>query len=173
MRHLFLPLAAALLVAGCGGHRPAPDLANGPAFDARAAAYIHKQGSAIIQGEAFVLGRNGKPVYAAGELIRLVPATAYAKARFRSLYKGKTFLPAGQIPKVTPDPEYAKYTRTAVANGRGKFLFDNVAPGTYFVTAQKIIRPPGTLFASGGAMYTQVTISRNERYPVKIVVVGR
>jgi len=82
-------------------------------------------------------------------------------------------LPAGEIPKVRPDPEYAKYTRTTVADGRGKFLFDNVAPGKYFVTAQKIIRPPGALFASGGAMYTQVAITGRERFPVKIVVVGR
>jgi hypothetical protein len=173
MRKLIAPLFASLFFAACGNNNPQPALTGTPPFDAKAAAYIHKQGTTLIQGEAFLIGDSGKPLYAAGELIRLVPATAYARARFKILYRSKTFIPAGQIPKVSPDPEYSKYTRTTVANGRGKFLFDNVAAGDYFVTAQKIIQPPGSFIPRGGAMYAQVRINGSERYPVKTVITGR
>ena len=142
-------------------------------FDSVAASYIHKHGQSRIEGEAFVINKDGKPLYAAGELIRLVPATPYAKARFAWLYRGKTFIPAGKISRISKDPDYARYTRTTIASARGKFSFDHIAPGEYFVTAQKIHRPRGAIAAIGGAMYATVRIAKNERQPIRIVVAGQ
>ena len=173
MNKILLSLFAVLILTGCGNRAPKPALSNAPPFDAKAAAYIHTQGKVLLRGEAFIVLANGRPTYAAGELIRLVPATAYANARFKALYRGKTFIPAGQIPTVTPDPEYSKFTRTTVANGRGKFEFDNVAAGDYFVTAQKIIKPRGSFLPRGGAMYAKIRIAGSEHFPVKVIVTGR
>jgi hypothetical protein len=173
MKSTLWAIAVGLLCASCSSNTPEPSLNDTPAFKPREAAYVLKQGQALITGEAFIIGRNGKPVYAAGETIRLVPATAYARARFRILYQGRKFIPANRIPRVTPAPEYSKYTRTTVSNARGKFEFDNVAAGDYFITAQKIIAQPGKFTSLGGAMYATVRITGQERFPVKVIVAGK
>ncbi|MGE3244849.1 MAG: type II toxin-antitoxin system Phd/YefM family antitoxin [Beijerinckiaceae bacterium] len=173
MKVKVLTVTSALFVAGCSGGQQRAPMSEPAAFDPKAAAYIHKSGSGVIQGETFIIGKNGKPVFAAGETIRLVPATAYARQRFMRLYKGRTFIPAGDIPRISPDPQYSKFTRTTVSSARGKFLFDSVAPGEYFVTSQKIIRPPGKFIAEGGAMYTRVTLTGQEKWPVRVVVADR
>ena len=173
MKTGYLAIAIGLFCASCSSNAPKSSLNDTPAFNPKEAAYVLKQGKALIVGEAFIIGRNGKPVYAAGETIRLVPATAYARARFRILYQGRTFIPANRIPRVTPAPEYSKFTRTTVSNARGKFEFDNVAAGEYFITAQKIIPQPGKFTSIGGAMYTTVRITGQERFPVKVIVAGK
>jgi hypothetical protein len=173
MKTGYLAIAIGLFCSSCSSNAPKPSLNDTPAFNPKEAAYVLKQGKAIVVGEAFIIGRNGKPVYAAGETIRLVPATAYARARFQTLYQGRTFIPANRIPRVTPAPEYSKYTRTTVSSARGKFEFDNVAAGEYFITAQKIIPQPGKFTSIGGAMYATVRITGQERFPVKIIVAGK
>lgn len=169
----FSVLAATLLCASCSSNTPKPSLNETPAFNASEAAYVLKQGKTLLTGEAFIIGRNGKPIYASGETIRLVPATAYARARFRILYQGGTFIPANRIPRVSPAPDYAKYTRTTISNARGKFEFDNIAPGEYFITAQKIVPQPGKFTSLGGAMYASVRISGREEHPVKVIIAGK
>lgn len=169
----FSAFAIAVLCASCSSNSARPPLNDTPAFDAKEAAYVLKQGRTLVAGEAFIIDGKGKAIYAAGETIRLVPATAYARARFRILYRGGTFIPANRIPRVTPAPDYAKYTRTTTSNGRGKFEFDNVAPGEYFITAQKIVPQPGKFTSLGGAMYATVRISGREELPVKVVIVGK
>ena len=173
MKHIALAVSASLICSACASSRPSPSFSDAPAFSAKEAAFIHKRGRVYMTGEAFIIGASGKPIYAAGETIRLVPATRYAQARFNKLYQGKTYIPAARIPRVTPDPQYSKYTKTTVSSARGKFAFDNLGPGDYFVTAQKIIATPGKFQVIGGAMYTRVTIRGDERYPVKIVITDR
>lgn len=166
-------LALLLVVASCGPRNDIRLTEGGPPFSGNAAAYIHKKGTVRIDGEAFVLNRNGRPLYAAGEMIRLVPATDYAKFRFAKLYRGGAFVPANAIPRISPDPQYAQYTRTTTASARGKFSFQDIAPGEYFITAQKIHRPKGSFVALGGAMYSKVIVTGKELKPIRVVVVGK
>lgn len=167
----FLSLLGILTACAQQPDRDPPSIQT--AFDPAAAAYVHKRGSARIDGQAFVINRSGKPLYAAGETIRLVPATSYARARFARLYGGRTFIPASAIPRIAPDPEYARYTRTTVASATGRFIFEEIAPGEYFITAQKIHRPKGSFVAIGGAMYTHIKITGREQWPVRVVVAGK
>ena len=164
-----LPGAFAVLT-GCNGER-GPDPTVG-AFDAKAAEFIKKEGKATITGHAFLRRSNGVVVNAAGETVRLVPVTPYSQARFVKLYNGQTFIAAGSIPKVDPDPLYASYTRTTKAESSGKFEFDKVGPGTYYVATQltwndQAIKP------EGGAMFETVTITGKETEPVKIILSGK
>ena len=50
-------------------------------------------------------------------------------------------MPAWQIPKIEADPEYASYTRTTTSDSNGRFTFENVAPGKYYVATQIMWRP--------------------------------
>ena len=187
MRGLFVVVAAALALAGCRSTPETASLATAAAFDSNEAAFIKKTGKTSIHGHAFWRDDKGGVTNAAGEIIRLVPATKYARERFAALYKGQRSLPANQIPRVDVDPQYADYTRTARAESTGRFEFENVAPGAYFVTAQvryKETEPAGRrrlavggmlgkalgVGQAGGAMFETVIVSGKEEKPIKLVV---
>lgn len=184
MRSYFIVLAAALAVGGCRSTPETASVATAAAFDPAEAAYIKKSGTVSIQGHAFWRDDKGGTVNASGEIIRLVPATRYARERFAVLYKGRRSLPSDQVPRVDVDPQYADYTRTTRAESTGRFEFDNVAPGVYFVTAQVHYRDKDSYvqinagsFRSrlrtgndGGAMFETVTVTGKEEKPVKLVL---
>src|SRR4051794_171437 len=97
---------------------------------------------------------------------------AYSEARFAQFYKGKKFMPAWQIPKIEADPEYASYTRTTTSDSNGRFTFENVAPGKYYVATQIMWRPKGNIFSEGGALYDIVTVPNKDTKKVKFILTG-
>lgn len=164
--------AASFLLTAC-----APSVAPpGPAearFDAGEAAFILKRGETTLRGQAFLPRETGTVVYSAGQTIRLIPATSYSRARMQRLYGGKKFVPALSVPKVEADPDYVKHTRTAVADPQGRFTFENVAPGEYFITAQAIWKERGRYLPSGGVMYQTARVTGREERPVDVIVSGQ
>jgi len=143
-------------------------------FNPSEAAFIRASGKGTIEGQAFLRDKHGQVSvrYAAGELVRLVPATAYAQARFAQFYGEKKFVPATSIPRIDPDPEYASYTRTTKAGSTGRFTFDNVAPGRYFVASQLTWTPKGEWLQEGGAMYEEVVVTGKETASIEVVLSG-
>jgi hypothetical protein len=146
--------------------------AQDAAFDPKAAAFIHKEGKATIEGHAFLRRPDNAVENAVGQTVRLIPATPYSEARFAQFYKGKKFLPAFQIPKIEADPEYASYTRTTTSDSNGRFTFENVAPGKYYVATQIMWRPKGNFFSEGGAVYDIVTVPNKDTRKVKFILTG-
>ena len=104
MRSIATVLAGALALAGCqsSGRTPAP-VATTAAFDPAQAAFIKKHGETKIEGHAFWRDDEGGTTNAAGEIIRLVPATVYARERFAALYHGQRSIPASQIQQAPAD----------------------------------------------------------------------
>ena len=94
-----LSLAMAVGLAGC--QSAPPIVAINSSFDPAAAAYIKKRGEGTIEGHAFLREKAGGTVNAAGEVVRLIPATAYARERFARLYGERKFVPVGAYPKAT------------------------------------------------------------------------
>lgn len=162
---------AAPALAACNSSRGA---ALQPGFDPAVAAFIKTSGKATIEGQAFLRDTTGESNvrYAAGEVVRLVPATPYAEARFSHFYGGAKFISAGSIPKAEPDPDYAAFTRTTKADPKGRFSFDHVAPGRYFVTTQLIWRPKASFVSQGGAMYEEVAVTGKETEAVEVILSG-
>ena len=115
MRSLAIVIAAAVALAGCRSTPQTTPVATAAAFDPAEAAYIKKTGAVSIHGHAFWRDDKGGTVNAAGEIVRLVPATRYARERFAALYRGQRSLPTSQIPRVDVDPQYADFTRTTRA----------------------------------------------------------
>ncbi|MBV8850989.1 MAG: carboxypeptidase regulatory-like domain-containing protein [Methylobacteriaceae bacterium] len=147
-------------------------LAQERAFDPKAAAFIHKEGKTTIEGHAFVRRPDNVAENAVGQVVRLIPMTPYSETRFAEFYKGKKFLPAWQIPKIEADPEYTSYTRTTTSDSNGRFTFENVAPGKYYVATQVTWRPKGNLFSEGGALYDIVTMPNKDTKKVKFILTG-
>jgi hypothetical protein len=170
MRTRAIAILASIALAGCQSISAPSERV---AFDATAASYIHAKGSQRIEGQAYVVTRDGSPRPAANGTVRLVPATAYAKARFEALYQGKKFIPAAMVPAVNADPHYAAYTRMAKTDANGNFRFLNVAPGDYFITAQEFYSARGTFLPEGGAMYESVSVAAGGPAVVDLVLAGR
>ncbi|MBI1868440.1 MAG: carboxypeptidase regulatory-like domain-containing protein [Methylocystis sp.] len=168
MRSVVMSLACMVGLAAC--NTSGPDAAFNPAE----AAFIKTPGKATIEGHAFLRDKRGvvNVRYAAGEIVRLVPATAYTQARFAHFYGAAKFVPAISIPSAAPDPEYVAYTRTTKAESAGRFTFEDVAPGRYFVTTQLTWQAKDALLAEGGAMYEEVTVTGKETEPIKVVLSG-
>lgn len=163
-----LALCAALLLPACVERKPAT-----VAFSVEEAAFIKKPGTATVTGHAFRTKPSGVVVNAAGEVVRLVPATAFARERFENLYGKRKYLPHRDYPRDdNPDPAYSDYTRTTKAESNGRFIFQNVAPGSYFVTTQIIWGDEDALFREGGSVYDSVTVTGKETEPVHVILSG-
>lgn len=141
-------------------------------FSAEEAAFIRKTGTGVIVGHAFRTRAKGQVVNAAGEVVRLIPATAYARERFKGIFEKTKFLPHWRYPNGEVDPRYAEFTRTTKSTARGRFSFDKVAPGTYFVATQVIWGEEDAIFREGGSVYDEVTLTGKETEPVEVILSG-
>ncbi|MGE7468391.1 carboxypeptidase regulatory-like domain-containing protein [Bosea sp. NPDC003192] len=141
-------------------------------FSAEEAGFIRKTGTGVIAGHAFRTRSKGQVVNAAGEVVRLIPATSYARERFSSLFEKTKFLPHWRYPNGQVDPLYAQFTRTTKTTARGRFSFDKVAPGTYFVSTQVIWGEEDAIFREGGTVYDEVTLTGKETEPVEVILSG-
>jgi hypothetical protein len=141
-------------------------------FSAEEAAFIRKPGTGVIVGHAFRTRSKGQGVNAAGEVVRLIPATAYARERFKSIFEKTKYLPHWRYPNGQVDPLYAQFTRTTKTTARGRFSFDNLAPGTYFVSTQVIWGEEDAIFREGGSVYDEVTLTGKETEPVEVILSG-
>lgn len=165
-------IAAAVLagsvLAGCVERQPAT-----VAFSVEEAAFIKKSGTGVITGHAFRTKPSGTVVNAAGQIVRLIPATSFARERFASLYGKGKYIPHRAYPaNDAPDPGYAEHTRTVKAEANGRFAFDKVAPGTYFVTTQVIWGDENAFTREGGLVYDTVTLTGKETEPVQVILSG-
>lgn len=167
-RSLALFFAAAAL-AGCQSSA----LQTQTRFNPDEAAFIKAQGKSVISGHAFLKRATGVNVYASGEIVRLTPVTSYARERFTLLYGAGKFITAARMPKVDVDPVYAEHTRTTKADHMGRFSFDRVAPGRYYVSSQVVWRDSGQYLPAGGAMYDEVVVTGRESGEVEVILSGR
>lgn len=159
---------AGAIMAGCVERKPAT-----MAFSTEEAAFIKKGGSGVIVGHAFRTKPSGVVVNAAGEVVRLIPATAFARERFANLYGKRKYIPHAAYPRDDDiDPTYSEYTRTTKAESNGRFVFDKVAPGTYFLTTQVIWGDEAAFSREGGSVYDSVTLTGKETEPVQVILSG-
>ncbi len=184
--------ALSLCLAGAGCNARNDKKIDDPvAFDAKEAAYVLKQGKTTIHGHAFVINNVGRAQNAAGQDVFLVPQTAYSKQRIEAIFDSGKSVQAREVPKLPSDPDYLKYTRRWKTDTNGKFTFDNVAPGEYFVVTQMSWTKDDTSKSDdalkdavknafkddksslvGAAMYEKVTVSGKEKAPIDVVVSG-
>ncbi|MDX3808455.1 carboxypeptidase regulatory-like domain-containing protein [Bosea thiooxidans] len=159
---------AGAVMAGCVERKPAT-----VAFSAEEAAFIKKGGTGVITGHAFRTKPSGVVVNAAGQVVRLIPATAFARERFANFYGKGKYVPHAAYPREDEvDPAYSEYTRTTKAESNGRFAFDKVAPGTYFLTTQVIWGDEAAFSREGGSVYDSITLTGRETEPVQVILSG-
>lgn len=105
-------------------------------FDEREARTMLERGTNTIKGNGFARQRGGGVVTCAGSTVFLVPATGYARERFRNMYgneEGGPLRISGSY-RFEPDPpQYRQLTRVTKCDAQGDFQFDQVADGDFYV----------------------------------------
>jgi hypothetical protein len=164
-----LVLCCAVLLAACAVVRKPETVA----FSVEEAAFIKRQGKGVITGHAFRTRPLGQGVNAAGEVVWLVPATAFARERFDNLFGKGKYVPHHRFPAGgDTDPAYREYVRQTKTESNGRFAFKEVPPGSYFVMTQVTWGAEDKLFREGGTVYDRVTLTGKETEPVHLVLSG-
>lgn len=157
---LLMPLFAVIAFAGCARERQAE-------FRESEFAPFAAKGTAKISGQAFSKTAGGEVRYAAGNEIILRPSTAYFDEWFQVEIVGEHRL------KPAEDSRAATYTRKTQADGEGRFEFEGLAPGTYYLACYLVWYVPnsrGGLDPTGGWTHGTVTVGNGE---TKKVIVTR
>lgn len=107
-------------------------------FETDLAKSLMTEGPNTIRGGAFMRQRGGGVVTCAGQYVRLIPSTEYARRRMAALYNsGDSGSNQGREFKFVPDwPDYYTYTKVVKCDAQGNFAFEKVADGAFFVVAQ-------------------------------------
>lgn len=131
-------------------------------YDWVQASFIHLKGTGAIHGQAFLQKDNGGVIYAAGRNIVLLPATPYVAERFVKIYGERKYRDILRPNVVFEDTDKGFYNdqRVVKADPRGRFSFEKLAPGRYFVETV-IVWQQGDLPA-GGRLYDMVNVGDGE-----------
>ncbi len=141
-------------------------------FDPKPAEAALLAGTNTIKGSAFMRKKSGTVVPAAGEVVYLIPATPYADERFAKLFpRGKLNPATGARATEQTDPDYARLMRTTKANKTGSFEFENVKPGSWYVSTRVTWYEPRESLPSGGAIYDRIEINGQDQV-VEVIVSG-
>jgi len=162
MGKYWIAIIASIVLSGCVA---APKITS--TFSPSEAEFINKTGSGSISGQAFLRRNDGMVVYAAGSDVHLIPRTTYAQERMNALYRG------GKINNMVPDPEvtdplYRSMTKTVRANGEGRFRFEGLADGDYFVVTKVVWLIGGS--PQGGSLMETASIRNGQA--VELIMTG-
>ncbi|HJU05845.1 MAG TPA: carboxypeptidase-like regulatory domain-containing protein [Nitrospiraceae bacterium] len=116
------------------------------------------EGTATISGEAFLRTRAGDIKKGAGNTVYLNPVTTYSTEWFERAVLGGEQLAAA-------DEQAQAYERSAVTDSKGRFTFERLPPGEYYVACPITWKVPGyfgyaqgTIEKTGGWVYAKVKI---------------
>jgi hypothetical protein len=116
-----------------------------------------REGTGVLTGQAFLRTRGGDVKYAAGREVTLNPVTAYSTEWYnRGVIAGKNLEEA--------DARATPYNRVCTADGEGRFRFEKLPTGDYYVVSSVFWEIPGAwgLRRTGGNVYAQVHVTEGQ-----------
>jgi hypothetical protein len=164
-KQLFIAAGVASLTA-CAP-RPLPPVNITTVFDAEQAKNLSKVGTNTIRGSALMRQVNGGINTCAGQPVLLIPATIHAQKRMKILFGNatKAMRPVGRevVIKGSP-PEYFKLTRNTTCDAQGRFVFDKVTDGSFYIATNVVWSSFGFFYRTpqGGTLMEKVTVGENE-----------
>lgn len=142
-----------LLAASCElitPRKPQPRLA---VFNETEYAAYAQPGTGVIEGQAFLRTRGGDVKLAAGHKVNLNPVTTYSTEWFERLCKRHEDIEDA-------DQRAAAYLRQCVADGEGRFRFEGLPAGEYYLMCRIVWEAFTGRYTeeTGGIAYAKVTV---------------
>lgn len=156
-----LTFAALLLTAGCAAMLLPPSMQPLNMFTTPAAseyAPYQGEGTATINGQAFLTTRGGDVKLGAGNPVTLDPATAYAKEWYEKIGTAES-----RFAESPHDTVFLAARRTTTVDAQGKFKFTNLPAGTYIMrSVVSWITGAAYSGTQGGVVSALVTVKAGE-----------
>jgi hypothetical protein len=117
------------------------------------------QGSSSIHGQAFLKTRGGDVKYGAGNDVLLMPVGSYSTEIW------KVSVVQGNRLAEDTDERFKKYIRQTVADGEGRFRFENLSSGEYYAMSYISWEVPSTtgLKKTGGWAGAKIKVGEGEK----------
>ena len=120
-----LCLICLLLLSACAGK---PVIIERIPFNPGEYADRPSSGTAVVIGQAFIKAADGKVYYPKNEQARLNPVTSYSKQWYEVNYLARQNI-------ADADPRYLSYVYKADFDQEGRFKFQNLPAGDYYISA--------------------------------------
>jgi hypothetical protein len=164
MRHSRLPVLLFLGLSGCATEMAPPPPQWNASTEAATAEYAPylKDGTATLNGHAFLTQPGRGVVQAAGREVTLDPATSVGDE-----WWGKT----GKLwahRSLVPSEAFARARRTTVADADGRFMFSGLPAGKYYVRTEVTWEIGGYYPTQGGLVGQPVTIGDGQTKEVML-----
>jgi len=121
------------------------------------------KGSGVIAGQGYLRAEGGFIRYAGGEAVTLVPRTAYTDEIVSTTRQPGFF---DQFSNIIKDPNYNQYRRVVTADAEGRFRFEGLPAGEWYVVTRSIwfVRDKQNKTTyRGGLMWGQINIGEGEK----------
>jgi hypothetical protein len=162
MKNLILTTIVAAVLVGCAAPRP-------PSFTPRAfdqAEYdaLPKTGTGTVRGQVFAKTVGGDVKKGAGNDVLLIPVTAFRRQWYSEVLMSR------KVATAQWDSRYMQYDRKKVTDGDGKFEFNDVPPGQYYVLSNvnwetisdnRYLRQAGITDTQGGLVVRTVDVKND------------
>jgi len=128
-------------------------------------AKYQKEGTATVTGQAFMKTQSGDVKYAAGNQVWLNPKTSMADQWYNEIYLGVDHLRTN-LEWVGEDKKYLESVIYTQADGEGRFKFEKIPEGEYYLVTAITWKVPSQygLTGTGGMIAKQVTIKEGESH---------
>lgn len=149
-----LPLV--IFVLACVPLRSAPQPRRASFIEAEYAPY-GKEGSGTITGQAFLKTMGGDVKYGAGNTVFMNPVTSYSTEWFeRAILAQESLEPS--------DPRCQPYTKSVIADGEGRFEFEGLPAGEYYIGCLINWSVPGQygMIPTGGVAHAKVRVAEGQ-----------
>jgi len=159
--------AAVVLTSSCA--TPAPPAQTPPPFNAADVAWSRAPGTATVEGRAALPAGGNVSHTCAGSEAQLFPAGAYAADMMRFVFGSdvRGFAPAGSArypSNIAPD--FKNSVRRIGCDSEGRFRFDGVPAGRWYVFSNVIFRGAGEAGPQGGSLMQRIDVAEGARATV-------
>jgi hypothetical protein len=135
-------------------------------FNAGDVAWSRAAGTAIVEGRAAIADGQASRTCAGGEA-QLLPAGTYAAEMMRIVFgnEARGYAPLASLPRYPSDiaADFKSTVRRVGCDADGRFRFDGVPAGRWYVFSNVVWRPGGEGAPQGGALMQRIDVAEGAR----------